>query len=287
MKPIIYAIALCLIGSSGIVMADPAHSIPRPLALGVQHYNYADADIDGSNAELSMNYTQLKLPIGKWMFSDYIFVPTLSLEQTSFEVKNDSNAGNPDLYTAKAQFMFIKKLDDKWMRIIQIAPSMHTDGNALDEDAYSLMGLAIWKYESSETSAWTMGVGANRLFGEYKPIPLISYQYSPSMSTQIDLGFPITKFEHSFNKNLTGFAAIKPVGGNWRFQSQTDEKVNVSYSSWIASSGVRFQFKPKMWASLELGQSLARKFDINDDDQTGEVDIENSPTIMFSIGLHP
>jgi hypothetical protein len=28
--------------------------------------------------------------------------------------------------------------------------------------------LAIWRYQSSEVSAWTMGVGFNRLFGEYQ-----------------------------------------------------------------------------------------------------------------------
>lgn len=198
-------------------------------------------------------------------------------------MKNDRNADNPELYTAKAQFMFIKKLDDKWMRIIQITSSMHIDGNALDEDAYSLMGLAIWKYENSEASAWTMGVGANRLFGEYKPIALTSYQFQSSMRMEIDLGFLITKIEHSFNKKLTGFSAIKPVAGNWHFQSQTNEKVNVSHSSWIASSDVRFQFKPKTWASLKLGQSLARNFYISDDGQTGEVDINNSPLLNLAL----
>lgn len=81
MKPIIYAGAFCLVGGSGIVMAGMVHSVFRLLALGVQHYNYADTAIDGSNAELSMNYPQIKLPVGKWTFSNYIFVPTLLLEQ--------------------------------------------------------------------------------------------------------------------------------------------------------------------------------------------------------------
>ena len=183
--------------------------------------------------------------------------------------------------------MFIKKLDDKWMRIIQVAPSLHTDGDVMDDEAFSLMGLAIWKYESTAKSGWTMGIGANRLFGEYQPIPLISYQYRPNNYSQIDVGFPVTKYEHRWHSDWTSFAAVKPVGGNWRFETSQEEEVNVSYSSWVASAGFRYQFKPKMWATLEVGQGLSRKFDIDTDDGSGEADIDNSSVIMFSIGLHP
>ena len=275
---------------ANLVMAnqDIDAIIPKPLAMGLKHYSYSDAGIGNSATEIAMDYTQLKVPLGKFNFGDYIFVPTLSLEQSNFDIKNDDGVSDdPTLYTIKSQFMFIKKLDDKWMRIIQVTPSTHTDGKTQDEDAFSLMGLAIWQYESTEQSSWTMGVGANRLFGEYKPIPLVSYQYRPSMQTQIDVGFPITKFEHRFQKDWTGFAAVQPVGGNWRFEAQNEQRVNVSYSSWVASTGMRYQFKPKMWASLEIGQGLARKFDIDDEDTEGEVDIDDSTAIMFSIGLHP
>ena len=278
-----------------MVMANPIFadqemdwSIPKELAMGIKHFNYADSAISGSEVDLAMDYTQIKLPLGKFEFSDHIFVPTISLEETNFKIKNDSdNSGDPKLYTVKSQLMLIKKLDDKWMRIVQVTPSLHTDGKTQDEDAFSLMGLAIWKYDSTDVSSWTMGVGANRLFGEYKPIPLISYQYRPSTQTQIDVGFPITKIEQRFHTDWTGFASMKPVGGNWRFEAQKDKRVNVSYSSWVASTGVRYQFKPKMWASLEIGQGLARKFDIDDEDDSGEVDIDDSTAIMFSIGFHP
>lgn len=276
--------------STNFLFADQSMdwSIPKSLAMGIKHYSYSDAAIENSTVDLAMDYTQIKLPLGKFDIGDHIFVPTLSLEESNFNIKNDSDVtDNPKLYTVKAQFMFIKKLDDKWMRIIQVAPSTHTDGKTQDEEAFSLMGLAIWKYDATDVSSWTMGVGANRLFGEYKPIPLISYQYRPSMQTQIDVGFPITKLEHRFHNDWTGFTAVKPVGGNWRFEALNGERVNVSYSSWVASAGMRYQFKPKIWASLEIGQGLARKFEIETEDSTGEVDIDESTAIMFSIGLHP
>jgi hypothetical protein len=54
--------------------------------------------------------------------------------------------------------------------------------------------------------------GFNDLFGEYQPIPLLSYQVSNRL--QLDLGFPITKAEYRWQHNWTGFADFAPVGGN-------------------------------------------------------------------------
>lgn len=279
-----------LLITTGLVEAEESveWEIPKQMALGVQHYAYGDGEIENSGADLSMDYTQIKLPLGKFDLGDHTLVPTLSLEQTDFAVKHAVNvAGDPTLYTIKSQFMFIKKLDDKWMRIVQVTPSIHTDGDVMDEDAFSLMGLAIWKYDSTDVSGWTFGVGANRLFGEYKPIPLIAYQYRPNNYSQIDVGFPVTKYEYRWHSDWTGFGAVKPVGGNWRFETNQEAEVNVAYSSWVASAGLRYQFKPKMWATLELGQGLSRKFDIDTDDESGKADIDDSSIIMFSIGLHP
>ena len=290
MKHYLSVILMGLLLTIGMVEANesPDFSIPKPMALGIQHYAYGNGEIENTGAELSIDYTQIKLPIGKFNVGDHFLVPSLSLEQTDFAVKNATNtAGDPTLYTIKSQFMFIKKLDDKWMRIIQVTPSIHTDGDLIDDEAFSLMGLAIWKYNSTDISGWTLGVGANRLFGEYLPIPLIAYQYRPNNFSQIDVGFPVTKYEHRWHSDWTGFAAVKPVGGNWRFETTQEEEVNVSYSSWVASAGLRYQFKPKMWATLELGQGLSRKFDLDTDDGSGEADIDDSSIIMFSIGLHP
>ncbi len=261
-------------------------SIPKNLAMGFKHHSYDYASIENSSPELAMDYTQVKMPLGKFDVMDQVFVPTVSLERTALKFQNVS-VNDEILYTIKSQFMFIKKQDEKWTRILQVTPSLHSDTDAVDEDAFSLMGLAIWRYQSTEKSAWTMGFGANRLFGEYQPIPLLSYQYKMDNGVQLDLGFPITKAEYRWQKNVTAFASFAPVGGNWRSETQDNEKLNVSYSSWLASTGIRYQFKPKMWATVEVAQSLSRTLNLDDSDNSQEVDIEDSPAILFSIGFHP
>jgi len=262
------------------------NSIPKNLAMGFKHHSYDYGSIENSAAQVAMDYTQLKMPLGKFNVMGQMLVPTVSLERTGFKFKNVS-ANDQDLYTVKSQFMFIKKQDEKWTRIIQVTPSIHSDMDAVDEDAFSLMGLAIWRYQSADNSAWTMGFGANRLFGEYQPIPLLSYQYKTDSGVQLDLGFPITKAEYHLQPNVTTFASFTPAGGNWRTDSENNGKLNVAYSSWVASTGVRYQFKPKMWATLEIAQSLSRKLNLDDSDNSTEVDVDDSPAILFSVGFHP
>jgi len=262
--------------------------IPKEFVMGVKHYAYESSVVENSPAELSMDYTHVKFPIGKFDLGDHVMVPTISFEQTEFAVSNGFNvAGNPSLYTIKSQFLFIKQIENRWTRIIQVTPSLHTDGDVIDDEGFSLMGLALWKYEDSPATSWVMGVGANRIFGEYLPIPLLSYQYRLSNHSQVNIGFPVTKYENRFNQDWTAFSAVKPVGGNWRFKTSANNDVNVSYSSWIASAGVRYQFKPRFWATIEIGKSLGREFDIDTDDESGTADVDDGTVLMLSVGMHP
>lgn len=261
--------------------------VPKRLVMGLKHRFYDFASIEKSDAELAMDYTLLKLPLGKFDVGNSFFVPALSLEKTAFRFDH-LNTDNRAAYTIKTQLMLVSPVSDQWTRILQVAPSVHSDLNVFDEDAFSLMGLAIWRYQSTDVSAWTMGVGFNRLFGEYKPIPLVSYQYKVADDLQLDLGFPITKVEYRWHTDWSSYGSVAPVGGNWRYEADDHEKLNISYSSWVAAAGIRYQFKPRLWATLELGQSFSRKLSLNTDSNIDEnVEVANTPVIMLSFGIHP
>jgi hypothetical protein len=277
------------IESSGAEVSKPEKklTVPKDMAMGIKHRSYDFSSIEKTNAKFAMDSTLVKLPLGKFDFGKSFFIPSLSIEKTAFRF-DDVDADNQEVYTLKTTLMVVTPSDDKWMRIIQLTPSLHSDLDAIDEDAFSLLGLALWRYQSTELSTWTMGVGFTRLFGEYKPIPLISYQYKVADNIQLDVGFPITKAEYRWQSDWSVYASIAPVGGNWRYQSEEDERLNISYSSWVAATGIRYQFKPKLWAAFELGQSFARKLNLDaDNSSTEEVDISDAPVVMLSLGFHP
>ena len=265
--------------------AESVPSVPHNLVMGLKHQSYDFASIEKTDAELAMDYTLVKVPLGKLEFGKSFFIPTLSLEKTAFRFDH-TDVDNQEVYTLKTQFMVVTPRDDKWTRIIQVTPSLHTDLDAVDEDAFSLMWLAIWRYQLTDASALIMGVGVNRLFGDYKPIPLVSYQYNIANNIQLDLGFPISKAEYRWQNNWSVYASAAPVGGNWRYESEQEEKLNISYSSWVAATGVRYQFNRKMWATLEVGQSFARQLNLDADNRADEnLDVANTPVVMLSIGL--
>ena len=267
-------------------LVESGYVIPKDMAMGFKHFSYDYASVENGAPELAYEYTQVKVPLGKFDVMDQILVPSISIERNDFRV-NNAPSDEPTLYSIKSQFMFIERQDDQWTRIFQITPSIHSDMESISSDSFSLMGLAVWRYQSTDHSAWTMGFGVNRLFGEYMPIPLISYQYQASQRLQLDVGFPITKAEYSFKPNLTGFVSLAPVGGNWSYESSNNGKLNISYSSWIASTGIRYQVKKKIWATVELGKSINRSVNFNDTADEQEADIADSTAIMFSIGFHP
>jgi hypothetical protein len=268
-----------------VLITEPKPIVPHNLVMGLKHQSYDFASIEKTDAELAMDYTLVKVPLGKLEFGKSFFIPTLSLEKTAFRFDH-TDVDNQEVYTLKTQFMVVTPRDDKWTRIIQVTPSLHTDLDAVDEDAFSLMGLAMWRYQLTDASALTMGIGVNRLFGDYKPIPLVSYQYNIGKSIQLDLGFPITKAEYRWRDDWSVYASAAPVGGNWRYESEQEEKLNISYSSWIAATGVRYQFSRNMWATLEVGQSLSRKLNLDADNRNDEdLDVANAPVVMLSFGL--
>lgn len=269
-------------------------AVPQPLVMGIKHRTYGFSAIESSDAELSMNYTQLKLPLGSFDMLGGVFVPTQSIERTAFRF-NGTATDNQDSYTLKTQLMLIRQVNDVWTSIIQVTPSLHSDLAVIDEDAFSLMGLAIWRYQSTKKSSWVMGIGVNRLFGVYKPIPLLSYNYKLTKHMQFDLGFPITKAEYRWRDDWSAYTSIAPVGGNWRYESDSSsnssvekERLNLSYTSWIGALGMRYRVKNNYWASLEVGQSFNRKLNLDAENSgNNDINIADTAVLMFSFGYHP
>lgn len=261
--------------------------VPGQLAFGisVQQMDFEEIG-DNDGPEMALDRTTIKIPFGKFNVLDQILVPSLSIERMGFRFKESPNE-DTETYTIKTPLTFIKKHSDEWMRIVSVTPSLHSDLEVMDEEAFSLMGLALWKYSSSDVSTWTFGGGVNRLFGEYKPIPMFAYTYQPTKDFKVDIGFPRTGIENRFRQNWSTFAGVGPVGGNWRYETKNDQRFNFSYTSWVATTGIRYQFAPKLWATLEAGQTFERKLDLDAEAGQADVSVGDSHIVVFSIGLQP
>ncbi len=263
-------------------------NVPGNIAMGFSTQHMDFASIEDSPVHVALDRTSLKMVFGKYESMGHKLVPGMSIERMAFRFKDHGLAPpNTELYTVKFPLLMIKKLDEHWTRIVNVNPSIHSDFESKDNDAFSIMGLAIWKYNAGEGHSWTMGAGANRLFGEYQPIPMLAYSYKPSSQTHFVLGFPVSKAEHRFNQDWSLFSKLAPEGGNWSYNNSQDNNVNLSYKSWIGTLGIRKNLKGKFWASLEIGQSFARKLSVDDSASENTYSVDNTGLVLLSIGLHP
>lgn len=260
---------------------------PSAMAMGIKHYTINEARISNTGPQVAMQGSNIKLPIGKYEGLGQIFVPQVAIEQTTFKFPNPS-FNEKSMYSIKLPMLFIEKYNDNWTRILNITPSWHTDLEAKDEESYSLMGLILWRYTDDTPHSYTIGAGINRLFGEYKPIPMVSYSYQTDRMTRYDLGFPVTKIEHRANQDWSFFSAITPSGGNWRYELDEKQRVNLSYSSWVATLGIRRNLVDKFWLTLEAGKTFEREIDLNNDNSASQkLNIADANVMILSLGLHP
>jgi len=285
--PLIFLLLLCI--STASFAEENKQDVPTRLLMGLQYSSINSAKLSDDSLSLKMQQTKFKLPIGRYQLFGNTLVPQFAYEETTFDVANRIN-NQITLYTVKTPFMFIEKKEAGWTRIINITPSWHTDLKAKDDKSYSLMGLLLWRYGQDQSPhGYTLGIGINRLFGEYKPVPIMSYRYQASAYTRYDLGFPISKIEHRLNQDWSFFSSLGPVGGNWRYNDeQNQQRLNLSYKSWMATLGIRRHLLNNFWVTLEWGQSFNRTLDFNNRNiDSQEVSIGEAGVYKLSIGLHP
>lgn len=278
---------LCvLLGTKAHGQAPNEGLIPNPMMMGFSSHALGYETVQGNQAQVAMQRTALVAPLAQIPYDDQSFVPGVALERTLFRLKN-SNLDDQAMYQL-ALPLGLLRMDEQNIRLLSIAPSVHSDGKVLDDAAFSLNVLALWQSGLNRPLGYRWGWVANRTFGRYRAVPVMGIQYRPNPRTELDLGFPFAKAEYSFAHRWNGFVNVTPSGGNWRYQNEAKHAQNLSYSSWLLTAGLRYRTYKRLWFSLELGRSLLRRLELTDDDgQRTESSIRNSHFVLFSFGLHP
>lgn len=278
---------LCvLFGTEAHGQATTEGLIPNPMMLGFSTHALGYERVQSNQAQVAMQRSSIVAPLAKIDRGEQMLVPGIAFERTLFRLK-DSNLDDQAMYDLTLPIGLMQKREQD-IRLLSIAPSLHSDGTVMDEAAFSLNALALWQIGLKDTLGYRWGLVANRTFGRYRAFPVAGIQYRPNARTELDLGVPFAKAEYSFAHRWNGFVNLTPSGGNWRYQNEQDQALNLSYSSWLLTSGLRYRTYKRLWFSLEVGRSLVRRLELTDDDgQRTESSIRNSHFVLFSFGLHP
>lgn len=264
--------------------------IPNPMVMGIRTQNMGfesvDDDVNGDQAQVAIHQTALISPIGKFDMNGQWFVPGIAVERTLFKLSN-SNLDDKAMYHVGLPVGLFHHTN-KMIRLLSIAPSMHTDGNIYDQGTFSLHALGIWQWRLDQPTGYRLGFAANRTFGRYQAFPILGYQWRATSQSELDIGFPFSKMEYNFSPRWNTFIKLTPSGGNWRYENGQGQHYNLAYSSWVSTLGLRYRTFKRLWASIQAGRSFERKLALTDDDNShSETNIGNSHFFLISFGLHP
>lgn len=275
----------CLLLLSAAVMAEEA-VIPNPMAMGFSTRNLGYERVSGSDTQVGMQRTTLVSPLAKVEMGEQLLVPGIAIERTLFRL-NNTNLDDQAMYQVGLPIGLFRIRDDD-IRLLSVAPSIHTDGNIYDEGAFSLNVIALWQNGLSQKIGYRWGLAANRLFGRYQAYPVAGVQIRPTAKTELDIGLPFTKFEYNFSERWNTFLNLAPSGGDWRYKNEQQQSYRLSYSSWILTAGLRYRTFKRLWVSWEAGRSINRHIELTDDDgNSTESSIHNTHFFLVSFGLHP
>lgn len=282
----IYILSLILITFTSVSSAEDA-VIPNPMAMGFSTHNLGYERISDSNTQIGMQRTTLVSPVAKIdMDDEQILVPGIAIERTLFRLSNTELDDQAMYQIGIPVGLFRIREDD--IRLLSLAPSLHTDGNIYDDGAFSLNVLAGWQIGLKRKIGYRWGVAANRIFGRYRAFPVAGIQYRPTPKSELDIGLPFTKAEYNFSQRWNTFLNIAPSGGNWRYENDQNQSYSLSYSSWIITAGLRYRTFKRLWVSWEAGRSIERHIELTDDnDNKTESHIHNTHFFLVSFGLHP
>lgn len=260
--------------------------IPNPMAMGFSTRTLGYEHINGSDTQIAMQRTTLVTPVAKVEMEDQLLVPGVAVERTLFRL-NNSNLDDQAMYQVGLP-VGLFRINEHSIRLLSLAPSLHTDGHIFDEGAFSLNALALWQDGLKRRLGYRWGFAANRVFGRYQAYPVAGIQYRPTVKSELDIGLPFSKAEYNFSERWNAFVNLTPSGGNWRYQNDQKQSFSLSYSSWILTAGLRYRTFKRLWISWEAGRSIERRIELTDDaGNRTESAIDNTHFFLLSFGLHP
>ncbi|WGO97863.1 DUF6268 family outer membrane beta-barrel protein [Saccharophagus degradans] len=266
-------------------------------------FNTASADTLGPGFNVNIQHigaSQLeKLPNLSFEMTELrLNAPLMSLDTNSGKLFFGVNYINTELNISEKLFektlhnleIPITLVQDRyqWNVVYQIAPAINSDLEEISKDDFSINGKIIANYKTGLGNFWTVGLSANRLFGEPRIYPVLGY-HMKSLS-HWDLRFSVPNPELSYlpldSMRLSLYGA--PHGGEWNIYLKDDterNEWNTSYSGYQFGFRTLLRSQSKHWASFTLGREFNRSGSFLDQDgMEYEVDFDNENFIAVSFG---
>jgi len=290
-------VILCLSKIAGATTessaSDEQYLLPKPMIFGLST-EFGNTKTKISNDERQVDtqtkINKLSIPLGRYKAFGYTLVPKISLGKHEFTF-DDLSISNTQLYTLQLPVLGVKKINDNWVSIWQISPGMQSDEHSYKDDIYTALGFVAWRYRKTEKSSYRFGLGVNRLFGENRLIPLLSYNIRLSPRENLTLGLPITQYQYGVSNDLSFRVFLQPDGNAWRYKTQAQtytQSIRVKYESLKVGLGFSYHLTSKIFLSVDWARRFEQNYEFTSPSNASlKLSQMDMSTLGISLGLHP
>lgn len=249
---------------------------PLAFAEGLKWTNDVYGLVDnGSGTRFASSRISLDMPWLRTRVGGEKLETNVYLESTEFRWSGVS-AGEGDYIWLSVPVFYRQERAGNHELHLRLEPGLMTDLKAVGTESIGVNAEISGRTYLNRRSFLQYGVVVNRMFGDFKPRPLLAWATKITHSTELLLGFPKTNLQTRWGSGLSTYARFYPDGGLWREKVQLDTGVTatgsdvseISYRNWRLGTGVEFQWQDNIWFNAEIGQLRNRQIEARDSTAT-------------------
>ena len=186
-------------------------------------------------------------------------------EYTYFNSLRQPVVGDHDLYEVgfTASLLWNNIRGSKWSPVIILKPSIASDFDNINSDAFRLTAFAGAIYQQSSNFKWFVGAAYNDVGHQDHVFPVAGFSWQPNEFLDFTLLGPRLdlKYKHSADWHFGVFADVH--SSSWDL---TNNGAQQTLSLFSARAGVRVDYQAfeNRWVFVEAGATFSNSLEVND-----------------------
>jgi hypothetical protein len=188
-----------------------------------------------------------------------------------------------DVQAVQVPFNLWADLSDRWKLWVRLQPGIQSDMEAISDDDFILMSLALASYQWNDWLTLAFGGFYSRDLGQERLLPAVGLILRSDPHWSLALTFPRLEFAYAPNEEWLFTARTVLSGGGWNITDPAGgEDINLYYQAIRAGLGVEHRITGPLWLYGDAGVEFAQELEV----EGGGYDTTTSldPAGFFSVG---
>lgn len=277
--------------NAGPDAAEPLYAEDGPQMMGLYYDYLSEVDFEDESGGYSLNAVRFQSPLAGKMKGGFAWGVDAFVEYTSFDVKDQPELEDMDLYRVglDLNFIWLDVNGSKWSPMLRLSPSIASDFDSISSDDLRLTATAGAFYQQKPNLKWLFGVFyTNNYYGDkwnnFFMIPIVGISWQPT--EHFDITALGSRIDFSYLPNddwkFSLFAAAR--SRNWNIDGDTGSE---SFEVTSMRTGVRVdhQLVEDCWVIFETGVTMFNGVSKYDDHDKELYDEDADPGFFVGVGL--